>query len=175
MKRFALILFCMLIAGTAQAYYLYWQIQSDPGGISAEYAQIVAVDGGGNETILKLADSTTGETTDVDLFELPTDKSWIDLGQLVSESSYSFYVELINYNSATENFDIVGLSETKSYSDLSAHISTDINIIPASVWHGSGYMIPEPTTGMLVMFGFGLLALKRREKVGQPEGRREIS
>ena len=63
----------------------------------------------------------------------------------------------------------VAQSATMTYAELAAknYIDTGSSIsIPSieNAWHGTPYAVPEPTSAMLVMVGFGLMALKRKER-----------
>ena len=156
------------IACSTQAAYLYWQVNSsdfEDTGIEAGYARVVAVDGNGNETVLDIADKLTGETTTgSSLTAVNLGTAVINLSQLADPGSYSFFIELVNYNTS---FDVVGKTTTNvAYADLVQRQFIDVGdtvMIPqANVWHGTPYSVPEPTSVMLVMFGLGILALKRK-------------
>lgn len=156
------------IACSTQAAYLYWQVNSsdfEDTGIEAGYARVVAVDGSGNETILNMADKKTGETlAGSSLTGVNLGTAVINLSQLTDPSAYSFFIELVNYNTG---FDVVGrTTENVTYAKLVQQQFIDVGdtmMIPqANVWHGTPYSVPEPTGGLLVMFGLGLLALKRK-------------
>lgn len=168
MKKLFIAAVIGFIACSTQAAYLYWQVNTadfKEDGIEANYARVVAVDVNGTETILDMADKRTGETqvgsslTGVDL-----GTAVINLSQLTDPSAYSFFIELVNYNTS---FDVVGKTATNlTYADLVQRQFVDVGdvmMIPqANVWHGTPYSaVPEPTGGLLVMFGLGLLALKR--------------
>lgn len=94
----------------------------------------------------------------------------IDLDNLIDASSYSFYIEFARYDEASDSYAITGLSDTnftdgpKTYAELEANHFIDAQggtAMPA-YWHGDGYVTPEPTSGLLVLIGLGLLGLKRR-------------
>lgn len=91
----------------------------------------------------------------------------IDLSQFGPNlGDYSFYIELYRYGA--NGWYGVARSEVASYSDLRTAgyiINMDIGspvIEDAQIWQGSGYQIPEPTSGMLVMLGLSLLGLRRK-------------
>lgn len=86
----------------------------------------------------------------------------IDLGALGDKSNLSFFIEL--YRNDGAGWYGVARSDARSYGDLSAYI-TEIPVdtfASTEVWQGSGYQIPEPTSGMLVMLGLSLLGLRRK-------------
>lgn len=168
MKKLFIAAVIGFITCTTQAAYLYWQVNTDDfedAGIDAEYARVVAVDVSGNETILSIADKVTGETkTGSSLSAVDLGTAVINLAQLTDPAAYSFFIELVNYNAG---FDVVGrTTENVTYAKLVQQQFIDVGdtmMIPqANVWHGTPYSVPEPTGGLLVMFGLGLLALKRK-------------
>lgn len=169
MKKLFIAAVIGFIACSTQAAYLYWQVNSsdfEDTGIEAGYARVVAVDVNGTETILDMADRKTGETqAGSSLTEVDRGTAVINLSQLTDPSAYSFFIELVNFNSVS--FDVVGKTATNlTYADLVQRQFVDVGdvmMIPqANVWHGTPYSVPEPTGAMLVMFGLGLLALKRK-------------
>ena len=80
-------------------------------------------------------------------------------------AAYSFYVELGNWNGDTETWTVMAVSETWNRESLNQFISLDpLNHPGVNRWAPS-YVVPEPTSGLLILVGVALLALKRR-KVG---------
>ena len=77
---------------------------------------------------------------------------------------YAFVIELGNYDGS--NWATLAVSETATYADLSANgniiTSSDYNPQFATPWMPTAYVVPEPTSGMLVLVGAALLALRRR-------------
>ena len=91
----------------------------------------------------------------------------IDLSQFGTDlEDYSFYIELYRYGA--NGWYGVARSEVASYTDLRTAgyiINMDVGspvIEDTQIWQGSGYQIPEPTSGMLVMLGLSLLGLRRK-------------
>ena len=80
-------------------------------------------------------------------------------------ASYSFAIELGNYESGTWVARVT--SEASSYTDLVAAHHIDqwdgINPVPGQVWHPATYSVPEPSSGLLMLIGGALLALRRRK------------
>ena len=111
------------------------------GGAASGYLTI------GDTAFSKVAANGGGSATDPVLAALGA-TDWSD---------YSFQVEL--YSSAN---DLVGRSDTVAFSSLGDYIYTDMSA-PTATYSFEATAVPEPTTGMLVMFGLGLLGLKRKE------------
>lgn len=167
MNKFIALVSVMLLGGASQASYLYWQVDTaDAEGIAFNYARVVADNGSGAQ-ILDITDDV-GVTKEGYAVVAKGAKAAINLDQLGDASAYSFYIELVNYDSSAKTFDVVGSSQANptSYANLVAanFISLDdvMQIPSTEVWHGGTYSVPEPTSAMLVMMGLGLLALKRK-------------
>lgn len=166
MNKYIALAAAVLLGGASQAAYLYWQVDAaDASGFDFNYARVVAT-ADSTSQVLNITDDF-GETISVDMVAVGSSAA-INLDQLSNASAYSYYIELINYTSA-DNYDIVGTSKLDAwnYDKLVQSNFIDVGnmglpITPAAVWHGGTYSVPEPTSAMLVMFGMGLLALKRK-------------
>lgn len=170
MRKSICLLAAFLLAGTVNAAYLYWQVDSadfkgtedfvtgDTIDVDAEYATVWAVQSPDGAPVALSA----GEGTKI---SVGSGGAVINLSQLGDPTAYSFYIELVNFNGAT--FDFAGRSQTFSYVQLQESNFIDVGesiLPPTQVWHGGSYTVtPEPTSGLLVMFGIGLLALKRKK------------
>lgn len=165
--------------GWAEDFALYWMID-DANEIEFEYAVVYAVK----------TDSIEGKTWnqaegygDVGAIGLPNDgnggwaylpkegsttATWKQLTDLGGEnwSSYSFYVELLQWDAVNDNEVRVGVSTTSTYGDLvtNHHILGSGLTIPSNlvVWAPTTSAVPEPTTGVLFLLGGALLLLRRR-------------
>ena len=78
---------------------------------------------------------------------------------------YAFVIELGNYENG--DWSTLAVSETVSYSDLVtseaiAQSNGAYNPNYATPWVATSYVVPEPTSGMLILVGAALLALRRR-------------
>jgi len=83
-----------------------------------------------------------------------------------SSSEYAFFVEMVNTDASVK--DVRYWSPRYSYADLVAagHISTELTPVEVP-WNpavGAPWSVPEPTSGMLICWGFAFLALKRRRR-----------
>lgn len=183
MKKFLVVVAAVFLANISEAAYLYWQVSTSElsgktdsvtgeslSGLEFNYAQIIAVDSSGKETALMIANPMDGTSMATSKMNLSVDGPYaINLSQLSNPAAYSFYIELLNYNNTS--YDFVAKSDLNfdksSYANLVDGKYIDVGdtfqLPQANVWHGGSYTAtPEPTSAMLVMFGMGLLALKRK-------------
>ena len=150
-SRFVAAAAALLFASAASAGTLYWQVDDDSGDVTAQlYAQQ------GNNEAGRIALSNE--------LDAPTGIQQADLGSY-SDGSYLFYVELLNYNSGT-----VTQGYKWAYGDLvsSGYVSfgaTNIPDVTANVVAlGSFANAPEPSSGLLLLIGGAMLALRRRRQ-----------
>lgn len=152
-----------ILAGCAvQASTLYWQVaeQSEP----FTFAALYRTDAPGTEGQLlgtQLATGATGYTADS-----PTGTSAAPTSTEIGDgTSGYFYVELVNYANGTVTS--ANKDYPWSYNELvsSGYISTGAEAgLPTGIAAGGldGGSVPEPTSGMLLLMGGALLALRRR-------------
>ena len=151
-KKLSVVVAVLAMIGFAKADVLYWQVDTsaDNAAYTGEFSDAVlyASDGSAVDAAMAVDNKVT-----------PTLK---DLGGYGS-SEYSFYVEL--YNAAG---DSVYKGQAVSYTDLldSGYISTSGVLTPTMLATGgfNGASVPEPTSGMLLLIGGALLALRRRRQ-----------
>ena len=91
-------------------------------------------------------------------------------GLKLSDTGLTFMMELGHITtSGTDvvNWTILATSEGSALNDLVAGghiISSELSTQGSIDWEGTGYAVPEPTSGMLVLIGGALLALRRKRK-----------
>lgn len=79
---------------------------------------------------------------------------------------YSFIVELGNIDS-DDNWTTVATSAAATYSSLGTYIHEKFDVAPSSLaaWTPTQFTIaPEPSSGLLALMGFAILALRRKQK-----------
>lgn len=149
-KMLAVVAAVLAMAGAVQADALYWMV--DTTASDAAYkgafdsAGLYVVKAGGDEFLDGIVAGAAPTLSDLNGY---------------GSSQYSFYVEL--YNTAG---DPVHKTQTVSYDSLlsSGYIATGGVLTPTVLASGgfNGASVPEPTSGVLLLVGGALLALRRR-------------
>ena len=118
----------------------------------------------GNDTIrLKTVDGKLTSGKDLTVYA--------DLGTLTALGedyrTFSFAIELGNWNKESGDWILAATSETWDYQRLydSKYIGDQLAPPVEGPWTGGTYTIPEPTCGLLMLFGCSLLALRRRKNL----------
>ncbi len=163
------------IAGTLNAEVMNWQVGTDVstgvGTISYDSVKVTAYYGTDDATVLApVYDgvTATGETK----YELPYTATtastveftnWLDTSASAwtgktSDTMINFYIELINGGNT------VGWSnQSFSKSDVESYFASSASAISGNISHApSGTVTPEPTSGILLLMGGALLALRRK-------------
>ena len=154
MKLIQKIAFCATLAlmGSASASTLFWQVNKEKAG-----------DGTGDPTyaVLKATTGTLEDGVGIAAYDLREGTVWATDLKSYGSSEYSFFVELFNASGTS-----VYKQSAVSYDNLvsSGYVSSSPLSVPAKAVTGgfNGAAVPEPTSGVLLLVGGALLALRRR-------------
>ena len=147
---------------------IWWQVPTDPDVTTFHEGIKKASELGATDARIRASDGNylVIPPPDQKSIEIPmTDGAWYALLPS-SPEGLSFMVELGNW----ENDQWVGIATSQSYTyaQLASHIIYDWggpNARPAeSIWVADGYVVPEPSSGILLLIGGGLLALRRKRR-----------
>lgn len=179
---FTLLVAMCCLSAKADEQLLWWLVTADDtvedwygsestvAAIGATDARLRVMDSGGNATYLDFYvwdDDGEGNITQVKLDGIngtfiPVE-AWADVSGYTS-AEYSFAVELGNFVNGEWVTTLVN-SEPVPYNNMQSHIGSwsDIQSDLTSYWIPSSYSVPEPSSGLLMLIGGVLLALRRRK------------
>lgn len=167
-------LFCASLS--ANAAYLYWQVDdySEPGAtwnavsmyVYDKVNQTVLYTEPGKLTIYYEDDGVPSSTV---VGASAGDKFYTDVTDYTDTSKYSYYVEYYNYNGTEAS--VLPSSKTKVaggiISDATPYDSVgSLTDLPGSSWAtpATYTAVPEPTSGLMLLFGAAMLGLKRKNR-----------
>lgn len=157
---------CAAVLGlVASADTLYWQVDTSADNAYApiknqtfSYAKLYATDGTTTTELASVAAEADGKTMKPTL---------TDLGDYGS-NTYSFYVELLNYADGVST-SVYTQPYASTYNELvsAGYVSTQAMATPEGFALGgfNGAAVPEPTSGVLLLIGGAMLALRRRRRM----------
>lgn len=159
MKLIQKIAFCATLAlmGSASASTLFWQVNKDGAGS-------LGWDGTGDPkyAVLKATTGTFAEGVGIAGYDLSEGTAWATDLRTYGDSRYSFFVELINASGSL----VYTQKAATSYDNLlsSGYVSASALDRPTGAVSGgfNGASVPEPTSGVLLLIGGAMLALRRR-------------
>lgn len=167
MKKVLFGVIMAMVAVSAQASYLWWQVDT------ADFDGKLNNDGnviGATMYAFKAADKSDKSAIGGAIVDYDAPMS-INIEEVFGSESvasgYSFYVELTGYDSKVygTTTGVVGVGEVKTYAQLASSITSTMSAIPSlGPWHGGAYTVPEPTSAMMMMVGVALMALRRRKE-----------
>ena len=168
-KLIAVAVAALSLGAFADDSYLYWMTPSSvswkTGDTAAEYSYVAigVMDNATGQNVSYLANTTFGVATTTESAQLVASGSgsWYANLSTYANNAYSFYIELFNdKGSVGRSTDIL------SYDAARAYATTFGTQAPsATAWTPTSFTtaaIPEPTSGLLMLFGLSALALRRK-------------
>ena len=151
----------MVFTSAASAGTLYWQVNGEDleGNLEDWGAELWMLD-----TTKSQGDTGYKTSLSGGLEEVPTGILQADITNY-TDDKYLFFVELYNYanDTSTEGYKW-GYQDLVS-SGYVAFGATDIPTVNATVGdHGNFANVPEPSSGLLLLMGGAMLALRRRRQ-----------
>lgn len=158
--KFAVVATVMLLASVASAGTLYWQVDETSGADGA----LFWVENKQSGDKWSLSQDGTFKTDPDSVFNTPTGVMQADITNY-SGDQYLYYVELVNYSDGTTTEGYKW-----GYGDLvsSGYVAMDARDIPTIMANagalGNFASAPEPSSGLLLLMGGAILALRRRRQ-----------
>ena len=149
---------------SADVQALYWQVtpETNVNNVDFTAAALGYDDGAGNTGYLPNGSSSGNEWIAGN--NGSTELSAAILGDASADySGWSFFIELQNYD-AENGWYTSGRSDTYTYNQISSSsfsTSSSLSTVSPTAWAPS-VPVPEPTSGLLMLVGGALLALRRR-------------
>lgn len=165
-KKLLTAAFAVVAAFGLHAGTLYWQINNNPNG--DDYAAVAVLNGSGELVgYAKILDGDGGDVIGnlVAAEDAMSEMQYADISGY--DSSYKFVVEMLSLNTDDNTWERGWTAGTPmTYAELkTAGYVSEGGISAGSVnsWTSS-VSIPEPTSGLLLLVGGSLLALRRKRR-----------
>ena len=160
--KVAAVAFASLVAVTVKAEALYWQVDQGVTYPEFEYAILKVTGGELGSNSQRLAGASAEGTAPNQYVSVQN----TDISDYASDA-YSFFVELANYNN--DSWETVKAGIPVSYTALQSggYVATSFQEglnIAQSGGYNMGQSVPEPTSGLLLLMGGAMLALRRRRQ-----------
>ena len=134
-------------------------------GYNVNYARVVSIDNNGVETplIFSYDDDGTLKNTGASVVQMGVN---MPLYAALDDTSHSFAIELGHWENDT--WTTLATSVSYGYSELQnvgytyAPSGGEMALVNLTAWAPTSYAVPEPSSGLLLLIGASLLALKRR-------------
>lgn len=175
MKKILLVLAVMAVSCMAKASYLYWQLDNSD---DTTYNSVTIRGSNGSTStpydIQGLVWNTETEewvVGTIDSSDVQANTTYmVDIDDTLLTEGYTYYIELLDNNNNLVSSASVKGDDFASFASGGA--STDLRDLAGSevaYWHTSasgGTMdnAPEPTSGLLLLFGAAVLGLKRKNR-----------
>jgi len=166
-KTFVAILAMAALPSMADVEALYWQVTNDnnPDQIEFAAAAMVAENGGTKVYLTDVNNHNVWQAANSDKTTTEAIASTWDNDY--SSDGWSFYIELMNQDSGNNWYTAGTINNGDSnwsYDDIKSHIYSSSSMsmsLATPITTGTAH-IPEPTSGLLMLVGGALLALRRR-------------
>ncbi len=163
-KTFVIFAAMASLSARADVQALYWQVTeaSNVNGVKFTAAALGVIDGSGNISYLHNGSANGNQWVAASsVGGLSTQEAAAILDQ--DYSGWSFFIELQNYDANTSTWYTSGRSESYTYTQVQSHIFSPSGVLSSAplAWTPT-VNVPEPTSGVLMLLGGALLALRRR-------------
>lgn len=156
MIKFLFLIATTACIGSANAdSYLYWLVGDAGPYTSADYAKIAYTTDDG-ATVTYLVNGNPGSVGGKEFYNFMLDQYAL-IGSTELGSSYKFFVELYSDTDGK-----LGVTQMLAYDAIKNAIGPDFLSITDQAKFSAA--IPEPTSGLLALLGFGMLALRRKQR-----------